>query len=126
MLDADVATEVTAPAMVETLYELGRIASLPVTPAEVEAVRQYLIGTIALSTATQAGLASNLVNLLGSGLEPSWLAEHSARLAKVTVDEVSAAAAEFFGPARFVGVVVGDAGRIAGAARRADSGHHRR
>ena len=76
-------------------------------------MRQYLIGTIALSTATQAGLASNLVSLLGSGLEASWLAEHSARLAKVTVDEVSAAAAEFFGPARFVGVVVGDAGRIA-------------
>jgi predicted Zn-dependent peptidase len=112
ILDADVATEVTAPAMVETIYELGRIASLPVTPAEVEAVRQYLIGTIALSTATQAGLASNLVNLLGFGLEPAWLVEHSARLAKVTVDEVSAAAAEFFGPARFIGVVVGDADRI--------------
>jgi len=114
ILDADVATEVTAPAMVETIYELGRIASLPVTPAEVEAVRQYLIGTIALSTATQAGLASNLVNLLGFGLEPSWLVEHSARLAKVTVDEVSAAAAQFFGPARFIGVVVGDADRIVG------------
>jgi predicted Zn-dependent peptidase len=114
ILDADVATEVTAPAMVETIYELGRIASLPVTPAEVEAVRQYLIGTIALSTATQAGLASNLVNLLGFGLEPAWLAEHSARLAKVTVDEVSAAAAQFLGPARFVGVVVGDADRIVG------------
>jgi predicted Zn-dependent peptidase len=113
VLDADVATGVTAPAMVETVYELGRLASLPVTPAEVEAVRQYLIGTIALSTATQAGLASNLVALLGSGLEPGWLAEHSARLAKVTVDEVSAAAAEFFGPARFVGVVVGDASQIA-------------
>ena len=62
VLDADVATEVTAPALLETLYELGRLASLPVTPAEVEAVRQYLIGTIALSTATQAGLASNLVD----------------------------------------------------------------
>ncbi len=113
VLDADVATEVTAPAMVETIYELGRISALPVTPAEVEAVRQYLIGTIALSTATQAGLASSLVGLLGNGLEPSWLVEHSARLAKVTVDEVSAAAAEFFGPARFVGVVVGDSERIA-------------
>jgi zinc protease len=113
VLDADVATEVTAPAMVETFYELGRIASLPVTAAEVESVRQYAIGTMALSTATQAGLASNLVNLLGGGLDPSWLAEHAARLVKVTVDEVSAAAAQFFGPARFVGVVVGDAERIA-------------
>jgi predicted Zn-dependent peptidase len=112
VLDADVATEVTAPALVETIYELGRIASLPVTPAEVEAVRQYSIGTLALSTATQAGLASTLVALAGAGLPPEWLAEHSARLAKVSVDEVSAAAAEFFGPAGFVTVIVGDAGQI--------------
>jgi zinc protease len=112
VLDADVATEVTAPALVETLYELGRLSSLPVTPAEVEAVRQYSIGTLALSTATQAGLASTLVALAGAGLPPEWLAEHSARLAKVTLDEVSAAAAEFFGPTRFVPVVVGDAGLI--------------
>jgi zinc protease len=114
VLDADVASEVTAPALVETIYELGRIASLPVTAAEVEAVRQYSIGTLALSTATQAGLASTLVALAGAGLAPEWLAEHSARLAKVSVDEVSAAAAQFFGPARFVAVVVGDAGQIAG------------
>jgi predicted Zn-dependent peptidase len=113
VLDADVATEVTAPALVETLYELGRIAALPVTPAEVEAVRQYAIGTMALSIATQAGLASTLSNLIGNGLEPSWLAEHSSRLAKVTVDEVSAAAAEYLGPANFVSVVVGDASRVA-------------
>jgi zinc protease len=112
VLDADVATGVTAPALVETLYELGKIASLPVTPAEVEAVRQYSIGNLALSTATQAGLASTLVALAGAGLAPEWLAEHSARLAKVTVDEVSAAAAEFFGPTRFLSVVVGDAEQI--------------
>ena len=34
--------------------------------------------------------------------------------AKVTVDDVSAAAAQFLGPARFLGVVVGDAAQIAG------------
>ena len=41
-------------------YELGKIASLPVTDGEVDSVRQYAIGTLALSTATQAGLASTL------------------------------------------------------------------
>ena len=114
VLDADVATEVTAPALVETLYELGRIASLPVTADEVEAVRQYSIGTLALSVATQAGLASTLVTLAGAELAPDWLAEHSARLARVSVEEVSAAAAEFLGPANFLSVVVGDAAQVAG------------
>ena len=40
MFDVEVATEVTAAALLETLYELGRIASLPVTEAEVESVRR--------------------------------------------------------------------------------------
>src|SRR5262249_37811646 len=59
-MQADVATEVTAPALLETLYELGKIASLPPTADEIESARQYAIGTLALSTATQAGLASTL------------------------------------------------------------------
>ncbi|MDT4939459.1 MAG: zinc protease [Pseudonocardiales bacterium] len=112
LLDVEVATEVTAPALLETRYELGRIASLPVTQAEVDAVRQYAIGTLALSTATQAGLASTLTALAATGLGIDWIAEHPARLAAIGVDEVSAAAARFFAPARLVEVVVGDAATI--------------
>ncbi len=112
ILEVEVATEVTAPALLETRYELGRIASLPVTAAEVDAVRQYAIGTLALSTATQAGLASTLVALAASGLGLDWLAEHPARLSKLSVEEVSAAAAQFFGPARLAAVIVGDAAAV--------------
>jgi zinc protease len=107
-LDVDVATEVTAPALLETVYELAKIALLPVTDKELESVRQYSIGSLALSTATQAGLASTLAGLVGLGLDPDWLIEHTALLAKATLDEVSAAASEFFAPTRFVGVIVGD------------------
>ncbi len=114
MLDVEVATDVTAPSLLETRYELGRIASLPVTDAEVAAVRQYAIGTLALSTATQAGLASTLVALSAFGLGLDWVLEHPGRLSATSVEEVSAAAAEFFGPARLASVVVGDAGTIAG------------
>lgn len=113
-LDAEVATEVTAPAVLETWYELGRIASLPVTADEVESTRQYAIGTLALSTATQAGLASTLSALSAFGLGLEWLKEHPARLLRTTVDDVTAAAAEFFTPAQFTSVVVGDASVIAG------------
>ena len=111
-LQADVATEVTGPALLETLYEMGRIASLPPSVDEVESARQYAIGTLALSTATQAGLASTLAALAGVGLGPDWLAEHPRRLAKVTLDEIAAAAAEFFAPTRFATVVVGDAASV--------------
>jgi predicted Zn-dependent peptidase len=112
--DVEVATEVTGPAMLETLYELGRIASLPVSSEEVESVRQYAIGTLALSTSTQAGLASTLSALSAFGLGLEWILEHPKRLQAVTVEDVSAAAAEFFAPASLTGVVVGDASAIAG------------
>jgi predicted Zn-dependent peptidase len=112
VLDAEVATEVTAPALLETFYELGRIAALPVTAEELESVRQYAIGTLALSTATQAGLASTLSMLSAFGLGLDWIAEHPKRLQALSVEDVSAAAADFFGPAGFTGVVVGDADSI--------------
>jgi zinc protease len=112
-LDVEVATEVTAPALLETYYELGRISLLPVTEAEVESVRQYAIGNLALSTATQAGLASTLAMLVAAGLDIDWLAEHPKRLLATTVDEVSAAAAQYFAPSAFTSVVVGDAATIA-------------
>jgi predicted Zn-dependent peptidase len=111
---ADVATEVTAPALLETQYELGRIASLPVTVAEVDAVRQYAIGTLALSVATQSGLASNLSSLAASGLGLQWLAEQPVRMAAVTVDQVTEAAAKYLAPSKLVTVIVGDAASIAG------------
>jgi predicted Zn-dependent peptidase len=112
LLDVEVATDVTAPAILETRYELGKISTLPVTAEEVDAVRQYAIGTLALSTATQAGLASTLAALSAVGLGLDWIAEHPRRLSAVTVDEVSAAAAEFLRPSRFASVIVGDAATI--------------
>jgi predicted Zn-dependent peptidase len=114
MFDVEIATEVTAPAVLETRYELGKIASLPVTEAEVDSVRQYAIGTLALSTATQAGLASTLSALAATGLGLDWIAEHPARLSAIGVDDVSAAAAEFLAPARLTQVIVGDAATITG------------
>jgi predicted Zn-dependent peptidase len=112
-LSAEVASEVTAPAVLETLYELGRIAALPITAAELASVQQYAVGTLALSTATQAGLASTLAALAAFGLGLDWIAEHPARLLATTVDDVSAAAAEFFAPTGFTSVIVGAADSIA-------------
>jgi zinc protease len=113
LVEADVATEVTGPALLETWYELGRIALLPVTDAELDAARRYVLGSMALSTATHAGLASTLSALVGSGLPTDWLAEHQRALAAVTVDEVAEAARRHLAPEALTTVVVGDADRVA-------------
>jgi zinc protease len=111
-LDAEVATDVTAPALLETRYELGRIATVPVTEEELDVARQYAIGTLALSTSTQAGLASTLSALSAVGLGLEWIRDHPARLTAVTVEDVAAVASEFLAPARFTSVAVGDAASI--------------
>jgi predicted Zn-dependent peptidase len=111
---ADVATAVTAAAVLETLYELGRVASLPISPAELDSAQQYAIGSLALGTATQSGLASQIAALLSVGLDVDWLIEHPARLLKVTAEQVAEAAAQYLAPRRLVSVAVGDAELITG------------
>ncbi|HZC72803.1 MAG TPA: pitrilysin family protein [Jatrophihabitans sp.] len=111
-LSMEMQSEVTGPALLETLYELGRITSLPVTAAEVTAVQQYAVGILSLSTATQAGLASTLSGLFPFGLGLDWIAALPALLRQATVEDVSAVAARFFGPAGFTSVIVGDAASI--------------
>ncbi|AZI58408.1 insulinase family protein [Nakamurella antarctica] len=101
-------TESTAAALWETRYELGRIALVAPTSAEVESARSYALGTLAASLATQSGYASMLSSLAGSGLDAQWLVAHQHRLATVTADEVHAMARVIFAPSAFMGVVVGD------------------
>jgi zinc protease len=113
IVDADVATGVTAPALLEIWYELGRMATLPVAETELADVRQYAVGTLALSLASQAGLASTLAALAGQGLGLDWLRDHPRRLAAVTLDDAYAAASQYLAPSRLVTVLLGDAGEIA-------------
>jgi predicted Zn-dependent peptidase len=109
---ADVATEVTAPALVEVLYELGKIATLPAKEEELDATVQYLTGTLALGTATQSGLAELLADILSDGMGVDWLQEYPARLAAATLEDVQEAAAAMLAPEKLVKVVVGDADRV--------------
>ncbi|WP_369135555.1 M16 family metallopeptidase [Modestobacter sp. I12A-02662] len=112
-VDADVATAVTGPALLETWYELGRMALTPVSAAELESARRYLLGSLALRTATHAGLASTLSSLFGAGLSAEWLADHQRALAAVGVEEVTEASRRWLAPAGLTAVVVGDAAQIA-------------
>lgn len=112
--EADTASDVTAAALLETRYELGRIAVVSPTESEVDNARQYAIGSLTIATSSQAGLAAQLSALACLGLNLDWLRAHPGRLRAVTTAQVAAAAAEFLAPARFTGVVVGDGDRLAG------------
>jgi predicted Zn-dependent peptidase len=104
----DTATDVAAAALVETRHELGRIALTPPADAEIDAARNYAIGSLAASLATQAGYASMLTTLAGVGLDQSWLAAHQKNLRAATAEQVADAASRLFAPSAMTGVIVGD------------------
>lgn len=112
LVESDTASEVTAPALLEMRYELGRMGVVPPTESEVDTVRRYAIGSLLISTGSQTGLASQLASVAAYGLGMDWLVGHPARLAEVTADHVADAARLFFSPPRYTGVIVGDAAQL--------------
>jgi predicted Zn-dependent peptidase len=107
-VETDVASDVTAAALLETRYELGRLSAVPPTAAEIDAARSYAIGSLLISLDTQGGLASTLSALAAEGLDVDWLRGSPGRLEAVTAEQVASAALRFFAPSAFTGVVVGD------------------
>jgi predicted Zn-dependent peptidase len=108
-VETDVASDVTAAALLETRYELGRMTAVPPTADEIDAARRYAVGSLLISLDSQGGYASMISTLAADGVPVQWLRDHPGRLEAVTTDEVAAAALEFFAPSAVTGVVVGDA-----------------
>jgi predicted Zn-dependent peptidase len=112
LIDTDTASDVTASALLEIRYELGRIILSPPSETEVDTVRQYAIGQLLTATASQGGLASQLIGLAAQGLGVDWLVAHPGRLQAVTAEEIASAALDFFAPARWTGVIIGDPAQL--------------
>jgi zinc protease len=113
VIEADVATNVTAPALLEMWYELGRLSTMRPSPQELDDVRQYATGTLAMSIATHAGLAATVMALAAVGLDLEWVAGHTRRLAEVTSDDIYDIGVYILAPCRLAAVVIGDADHIA-------------
>jgi zinc protease len=113
LVDTDTASDVTASALLEVRYELSRICLSPPNESEVDTVRQYAIGQLLTATASQGGLASQLIGLASQGLGVDWLVAHPGRLQAVTAEQIAEAALDFFSPARWTGVIVGDPAQLA-------------
>ncbi|MGO8877630.1 MAG: M16 family metallopeptidase [Acidimicrobiales bacterium] len=114
VVEADVATLATAAALVETRYELGRMAVTGVSDGEFDSARRYAVGTFSFLTATQSGLADTLATLSLAGVGPGYLTSYPAAVARTTKAEVEAAARHYFAPATLLTVIVGDADDVAG------------
>ncbi len=121
VISADVGVDVTAAALLETRYELGRIAVEGIADEEVEAARRYAIGTFTFLTATQSGLADTLATLTLAGIGPGYLGSYPASLHRTTRAEVEAAARHLLSPTGFATVVVGDVDEVGGGLAAVDA-----
>lgn len=113
-VDADTATEVTVQAYAEIDAELRHLAEVPPSAAEIDAAREYTIGMAMLALTSQSGVAGSVLAAVVLGHdEPDRVTRFPEMLRDVTRQNIADAAAKFFDPAAYGGVVVGDADRLA-------------
>lgn len=108
----DVATDVTVPTLVELHYEMGKMVALPPTADELDAVKKYQAGTLAMSVNTQASLASQLLGIVKRGQSFDFLKELPKMVGQVTAEEVQEMSARFLAPSSYATVIVGDANAV--------------
>ena len=109
-VETDVASDVTAAALLETRYELGRLAVVPPTPAEVDAARAYAIGSLA-DLPGQPGRPGLVHRHAGRRRPHPRLARRPPRAARRPSrwSRSPTAALRYFAPTAVTGVIVGDA-----------------
>jgi len=106
---AAVNTEVTVPAVLDTMVELDRIRSGPVTDAELKAARDFLVGVFPLRFETAGAIVGALAGLAVHDLPDDELARYRSAIEAVTVESVLEAAVAHVRPDGAAIVLVGDA-----------------
>jgi zinc protease len=107
-----VASDVTAAAIQETLKEIDRMRSEPVSESELSLATSYLEGVFPIRYETTAAIAAALATLTIYGLPSDWYDGYRARIGAVTADDVLAAARAHVRPDSLQIVIVGDAGAV--------------
>ncbi len=113
IVQAAVATDVTARAVEEALKEMTALREEGASEQEVAAARDYLRGILPLQLQTTEQLASRLADIVIFDLPDDYFQQYRQRIADVSPDDVHRVAREHLRLDRLAIVVVGDAERIA-------------
>lgn len=107
-----VASDVTAAAITETLKEIDRMRSEPVSESELSLATSYLGGVFPIRYETTASIAGALAALVIYELPGDWYDSYRDRIRAVTTGDVLSAAQRFVHPDALQIVVVGDPAAI--------------
>jgi predicted Zn-dependent peptidase len=106
---AAVNTEVTVPAIIDTIAELERMRDEPVTSGELAAARDFLVGVFPLRFETAGAVVGALSGLAVHGLPIDELIDYRQRVEAVDIGAVAAAARTHLHVDHASIVLVGDA-----------------
>ncbi|HEY9791566.1 MAG TPA: pitrilysin family protein, partial [Candidatus Obscuribacterales bacterium] len=109
---AEVRTPVTAPALKEFLYELGRIRTTPVSTSELTNAKNYLIGTFQSGFETQANISQRLLEQHLYNLPADYLQTYTDKVEAVQPEDVKRVANKDIDFDHLAITVVGDAKQI--------------
>ena len=113
-VSSGVRTDVTAPALAETVKELARIRD-GVTTDELTLAKDAIIRSLPADFETSGRVSSTTANLFLYGLPLDYYARAQARFAAVTSAQVSAAAKKYLVPEKTLFIVVGDKAKVGAA-----------
>jgi zinc protease len=106
---AAVNTEVTVPAVLDTIAELERMRDEPVSASELAAARDFLVGVFPLRFETAGAVVGALSGLAVHGLGIDELVDYRGRIEAVDIDAIAAAARTHLHVDHAAIVLVGDA-----------------
>ena len=105
---ADVRNAVTGPAYKETVFELNRMATTPVSDQELTSAKRYLLGTLGFRLQSRASVALRLANLWVDGLDSQFIRKDADGIMSSTSSQVQQASSHYFVPEKMTVITVGE------------------
>lgn len=110
--NADVTTESTGASIKEILFEIDRLQKELPSDAEMQGIKNYLVGIYVLQNSTRAGVIGQLEQINYNELDKNYLDTYVQKLSAVTAKDVQDMAKKYLSLDRMTMVVVGDKSKI--------------
>lgn len=110
--NADVTTQFTGASIKEILGEIERLAGEEPTAAELQGIKNYMIGIYVLQNSTRSGVAGQLENVNYNELGADYIDTYVKKISEVTPKDVRDMAAKYLKKDKMTVVVVGDKAKI--------------
>ena len=104
----DVRNAVTGPSYKETVFELNRIATSPVSDQELASAKRYLLGTLGSRLQSRASLSLRLADLWVYGLDAQFIRKDADGVVSSTTAQVQQVSNRYLAPEKMTVVAVGE------------------